>query len=56
MTILESVKQEIDTLSEDALSDTKYLNSIPGMAKSIREGIETPLSDCVPLSEVWSDV
>ena len=37
-------------------SDSDYLNSIPGLAASIREGIETPLSDCVPLSEVWPDV
>ncbi|MDR1565349.1 MAG: hypothetical protein LBS74_10365 [Oscillospiraceae bacterium] len=37
-------------------NDTDYLNSIPKMAASINEGIETPLSDCVPLSEVWPDV
>jgi hypothetical protein len=37
-------------------NDTEYLNSIPGMAESIQEGIDTPLSECVPLSEVWPDV
>jgi len=36
--------------------DTAYLNSIPGMAESIREGLATPVSECVPLSEVWPDV
>ena len=35
---------------------TDYLTSIPGMVESIKKGMETPLSDCVPLSEVWPDV
>jgi len=74
MTIRESVKSEIDMLSDDVLyavrdfilfqkyrdifemGDTAYLNSIPGMADSIKEGIETPLSECIPLSDVWDDV
>lgn len=30
-----------------ALQETVYLMSVPGMAKSIREGLETPLEDCV---------
>ena len=38
------------------MDDTTYLNSIPGMADSIKEGIETPLSECVPLDKVWTDV
>ena len=38
------------------MDDTAYLNSIPGMADSIKEGIETPFEDCVPLSRVWQDV
>jgi len=38
------------------MDDTAYLNSIPGMADSIKEGIETPLENCVPLSRVWQDV
>ena len=37
-------------------SDTAYLNAIPGMADSIAQGAKTPLSECVPLSNVWSDV
>ena len=36
--------------------DTTYLNSITGMADSIKDGIKTPLSECVPLSGVWADV
>ena len=30
-----------------ALQETVYLMSVPGMAESIREGMETPLDDCV---------
>jgi len=74
MTIRESVKKEIDTLSNDMLyavrdflifqkyrdilemDDVAYLKTIPGMADSIKEGIETPISDCVPISSVWADV
>ena len=74
MTIRESVKKEIDTLSNDMLyavrdflmfqkyrdilemDDDTYLNTIPGMADSIKDGIEAPLSDCVPISSVWADV
>jgi len=37
-------------------SDDVYLASIPGMTESMKEGLATPLSECVPLSEVWSDV
>jgi hypothetical protein len=36
--------------------DSAYLASLPGMAESIRQGREVPLSDCAPLSEVWPDV
>jgi hypothetical protein len=38
------------------MDDTTYLNSIPGMADSIKDGIRTPLSECIPLSNVWNDV
>lgn len=31
------------------LEETCYLYSIPGMEKSIDEGINTPISDCVKL-------
>ena len=48
MTIRESVKKEMDNAT--------YLNTIPGMADSIKDGIETPISDCVPISSVWADV
>ena len=37
-------------------NDNDYLSSIPGMMKSIKDGVNTPLSECVPLSEVWPDV
>ena len=74
MTIRESIKTEIDALSDDALrevrdfllfqkyrdilemDDDAYLNAIPGMATSIKEGGKTPRSECVPLSDVWIDV
>jgi hypothetical protein len=74
MTIRESVKSEIDMLSDDVLyavrdfilfqkyrdilemGDTAYLNSIHGMADSIKKGIETPISECIPLSDIWDDV
>lgn len=32
----------------NALQETIYLNSIPNMAKSIKEGIDTPLENCIP--------
>lgn len=37
-------------------SDADYLQSIPGMTDKLKAGMNTPLSDCVPLSEVWPDV
>lgn len=30
-----------------ALEETVYLMSIPGMAESIREGMKTPIDECV---------
>ncbi|MDR3312326.1 MAG: hypothetical protein LBS64_04250 [Spirochaetaceae bacterium] len=42
-----------NVLTED---DSTYLQSIPGMAAAIREGRDTPVSQCVPLSGVWPDV
>ena len=74
MTIRESVKTEIDALSDDALREVRdfllfqkyrhileiddniYLNAILGMADSIKEGVQTPLSKCVSLSSEWTDV
>ena len=35
-------------------NDTDYLNSVPGMTEKIKSGMDTPLSECVPLSEVWA--
>ncbi|MCL2662015.1 MAG: hypothetical protein FWE83_01620 [Oscillospiraceae bacterium] len=37
-------------------NDTDYLNSIPGMTDIIKAGMHTPLSECVPMDEVWADV
>ena len=37
-------------------NDTDYLSSIPGMVDKIKAGMNTPLSECVPMSEVWSGV
>jgi hypothetical protein len=37
-------------------NDTDYLLSVPGMAEKIKKGMKTPLSECMPLSEVWGDV
>ena len=37
-------------LSEDdwnAIQETLYLNSIKGMAESIRNGVKTPVEDCI---------
>ena len=37
-------------VSEDdwrAIEETIYLASIPGMTKSIRDGMETPVAECV---------
>ena len=36
-------------ISEDdwrAIQETLYLTSIPGMRKSIREGLQTPVNEC----------
>lgn len=33
---------------EDAIKETTYLNSIPGMAKSIIDAGNTAINDCVP--------
>ena len=37
-------------------NDTDYLMSIPGMSEKIKTGLNTPVSECAPLSEVWADV
>ncbi|MCL2499627.1 MAG: hypothetical protein FWE90_04730 [Defluviitaleaceae bacterium] len=37
-------------------TDTDYLSSIPGMVESIKAAAAEPLDDCVPVTELWSDV
>lgn len=42
-------------LSEEDYNDlmeTLHLSSIPGMKEKITDGLKTPLSECVPESEV----
>ena len=36
----------------NAIQETVYLNAIPGMAESIRSGMDTRLEDCVPEEDV----
>lgn len=40
----------------NGMLETLYLQVVPGISESIKKGMETPLSECVPLSEVWPDV
>ena len=39
-----------------SLRETIEILSHPDYLKTIVDGINTPLSECVPLSEVWPDV
>ncbi|KLU69392.1 MAG: hypothetical protein RHS_4794 [Robinsoniella sp. RHS] len=55
VTIVNNKGKNAVLISEDdwhAIQETIYLNSIPGMADSIREGMEQPLSECVSEDEV----
>ena len=36
----------------NAIQETLYLNSIPGMVESIKKGGETPLKECVDESNI----
>ena len=36
----------------NGLMETLHLSSIPGMKEKIMDGLKTPLSECVPESEV----
>ena len=36
----------------NAIQETVYLNAIPGLAESIRSGMDTRLEDCVPEEDV----
>lgn len=49
--MLRAVKSTMDML-ETGVRETKELLSIPGMEEKLTEGKRTPLSDCVPESEV----
>lgn len=40
----------------NAIEETLYLSSIPGMAESIREGMAEPLEDGVPMEALDWDV
>ena len=49
--MLKAVKGTMDRLEAGAL-ETKELLSMPGMSKKLIDGKNTPLSECVPESEV----
>ncbi len=49
--MLNAVKGTMDKL-ESGASETMQLLSDPGMAAKLMEGKKTPLSECVPESEV----
>lgn len=49
-TLIVGKKANAVLISEDdwsAIQETLYLNAIPGMTKSILDGAEEPLDDCV---------
>ena len=50
-TLIVSKKGNAVLVSENdwnAIQETVYLNSIPGMVESIQEGMNTPIEDCIP--------
>lgn len=50
-TLIVSKKGNAVLISEsdwNAIQETIYLNSIPGMVESIKEGMDTAIADCVP--------
>ena len=54
-TLIVSKKGNAVLVSEsdwNAIQETVYLNSIPGMVESIRTGLETSIEDCVPEEDV----
>ena len=54
-TLIVSKKGNAVLVSEsdwNAIQETVYLNSIPGMVESIRTGFETSIEDCVPEEDV----
>ena len=54
-TLIVSKKGNAVLISEsdwNAILETIYLNSIPGMVESIKEGMDTAIEDCVPEEDV----
>lgn len=54
-TLIVSKKGNAVLISEsdwNAIRETIYLNSIPGMVESIKEGMDTAIEDCVPEEDV----
>ena len=54
-TLIVSKKGNAVLISEsdwNAIHETIYLNSIPGMVESIKEGMDTAIEDCVPEEDV----
>lgn len=50
-TLIVSKKGNAVLISEsdwNAIQETVYLNSIPGMVESIQDGMNTPIEDCIP--------
>lgn len=50
-----SQHREKKTMRKDdyrSLTETLYLSSVPGMKEKLLDGKNTPVSDCVPESEV----
>ena len=54
-TLIVSKKGNAVLISEsdwNAIQETIYLNSIPGIVESIKEGMDTAIEDCVPEKDV----
>lgn len=54
-TLIVSKKGNAVLVSEsawNAMQETVYLNSIPGMVESMRTGLETSIENCVPEEDV----
>ena len=54
-TLIVSKKGNAVLISEsdwNAIQETIYLNSIPGIVESIKEGMDTAIEDCVPEEDV----
>lgn len=43
----------IDESDWNSLQETLYLQSIPGMVESIREGEKEPIDECIGENELW---